>query len=95
MDRAKWTLLAIAAAGPEGLTPVQLQKTLFVLGELFPEEVGDSYYEFVKHYYGPFCQGIYFTAEEYADQGLVSISPRPGSRNRIYKITAEGITEEG
>ena len=93
MDWAKWTLLAIAAAGPRGLTPVQLQKTLFVLGEFFPKEVGDNYYGFIPHYYGPFCQGIYSDAEQYAEQGLVLISSRSRTKNRIYKITAEGVTE--
>ena len=33
LRRRDWTLLAVAAAGGASLTPVQLQKILFLLGE--------------------------------------------------------------
>jgi len=33
LRRRDWTLLAVAAAGGAPLTPVQLQKTLSLLGE--------------------------------------------------------------
>ena len=43
MDRKYGTLLALGAAQGKALTPVQLQKTLFLLGESFPDKMENCY----------------------------------------------------
>jgi uncharacterized protein YwgA len=87
MDRKDWTLLAISA-GDQPLTPVQLQKTLFVLGRKREEEVGEDYYDFIAYDYGPFSKDIYSDAEHLAQKGAVSIS-RTGRRRR-FNLTNAG-----
>jgi hypothetical protein len=43
MKRALWTLLAISVANGKTLSPVQVQKSLFLLGRMLPDEVGDLF----------------------------------------------------
>jgi hypothetical protein len=90
MDRKDWTLLVINAANGKGLSPVQLQKCLFLLGQKLPSQVEDSFYHFIAHNYGPFDSSIYLDAKLLADEGLVNINQAFGIRFPIYTITSEG-----
>lgn len=91
MDNKAWTLLAIAAAEGQPLTPVQLQKSLFLLGRNAPKSVGDDFYRFSPYNYGPFCQRVYSDAEILAATGLVRID-RPVGRSWVeYAITDAGM----
>ena len=88
MPRKDWTLLAISFNEGEAMSPVQLQKTLFLLGEKWPADVGRGYYKFVPYYYGPFCRDIYDDADRLALDGLVRVD-RTGRWN-AYSVTAAG-----
>jgi hypothetical protein len=89
-----WTLLAIALADGGPLSPVQLQKTVFLFGKLLPDEVlPEDFYEFVPYNYGPFCREVYTDAEELAEEGLVQISSVMGHGYSQYSATPEGIEE--
>jgi uncharacterized protein YwgA len=90
MERKDWTLLAICAANAKGLSPVQLQKTLFLLGEELPRFVGNDFYQFSPYHYGPFDRSVYDDAEKLADEGLVAITQRSGENWNRYLATAEG-----
>jgi hypothetical protein len=90
--RSQWLLLAIAAAGDGGLTPVQLQKAPFLVGKNCPNEVGHDFYEFEPWDYGPFDVDVYQDAQELETSGFVTIAPDPGKRWRRYIITAKGRT---
>ena len=90
MERKTWTLLAIAAGGDSGLEPVELQKSLFLLGEYCREEVGEPFYEFEPWDYGPFDPAVYDDARELEGEGLVSIGRVPGRRWSDYRITRKG-----
>ena len=47
LDRKDWALLAIANAGHGvSLSPVQLQKSLFLLGRELGSKVGANFYDF-------------------------------------------------
>src|SRR3989442_2578847 len=70
--RADWTLLSIASSR-RGLSPAQLQKSLYLLGEAFPNELGPDFYKFRSINAGHFSQQIYTDAEALAKQGLVLI----------------------
>src|SRR5438477_13056735 len=72
MTPKDWTLLVIAAAGGRDVSPVQLQKALFLLGEKLslPE---DERYKFKPYDYGPFCVTVYDDAEQLRREGLVVI----------------------
>jgi uncharacterized protein len=89
MDRKDWLVLAIDAAGNGGLTPAQLQKSLFLLGREMPTNVGD-FYHFSPYNYGPFSKQVYDDTEEAARIGFVDIGQVPGARYSEYTITWRG-----
>lgn len=92
MTRKDWTLLVVAAAGGKAVSPVQLQKTLFLLSRnLSPEDLGvDRLYDFEPYDYGPFDGAIYQDAERLEEEGYVAID-QAGSRFRSYRATPEGL----
>jgi len=97
MDRQDWVLLALYFGGARGLSPVQLQKSLFLLG-MEVQEVRQNFYEFFPHNYGPFCKEIYRDAEYMAEKGLLAIERQqsystylitPSGQARIEQIQGE------
>src|SRR5215218_4144725 len=91
MERKDWNLLVIAAALGQPLSPVQLQKCLFILGRELPNEVGSNYYEFIPYDYGPFAVEVYRDAEQLAAQGLVAIQISSGQKWKQYAATPAGM----
>jgi uncharacterized protein len=87
MTRKDWTLLVIAAAGGHSLSPVQLQKALFLLGENL--QLGAGFFHFTPYDYGPFDSAVYSEAEGLEREGLVRIETPPYSY-REYRATDEG-----
>jgi len=85
-----WNLLVIAAAEGKPLTPVQLQKSLFVFGEECPQATKHEYYQFVPYHYGPFDSKVYQDAALLCAEGLVYIRPSVGGW-REYSATSEGL----
>lgn len=90
MERMHWTLLVIDEAGSSGLSPLQLQKSLFLIGKNLPTEIGDSYYEFVPYNYGPFDSRVYSDAQHLVNQGLVQMIQVMGRNWSYYTITKSG-----
>ena len=92
MERRDWVLMSIASAAPSYLEPVQLQKSLFLIGEnLSKKEIGTAdYFKFRPYDYGPFSADVYHDAEELQAQGLVVIARAVGSGYRKYAITEAG-----
>jgi len=82
--------MATKFATKRGLSPVVLQKSLFLLSAEMPAEVGGQFYRFEPHNYGPFSKYIYQDAEELAASGQLAIERGPGSYP-LYCITAAGI----
>ncbi len=91
ITKKDWTLLAISSAEGSYLSPVQLQKALFLLGQKLPDAVSSDFYNFRAYNYGPFDSSIYSDAESLAQAGLVSIKYQPGQRWVEYSITPEGL----
>ncbi|HLM99865.1 MAG TPA: hypothetical protein VK335_11310 [Bryobacteraceae bacterium] len=89
MNRQDWALLAVDRAGTGGLSPVQIQKILFLLGKELPNEITIPFYNFVPHNYGPFCKDVYSDAERLAADGLVAIE-RKSAGYPEYRITPPG-----
>lgn len=88
ISKRDWTLLALALAGGESLSPVQLQKSVFLLQELLPSgEIAEEVYEFEPHNYGPFCAEVYDDARALAEEGLVSVAQADGQRYSEYTAT--------
>ncbi len=87
MTPKDWNLLVIAAAGGRDVSPVQLQKALFLLGKKLPLPP-ESRYDFEAYDYGPFCSAVYTDAEQLEREGLVVIEH--GGSYRRYIATPEG-----
>ncbi len=91
LNRKDWTLLAIAGAKEKGLSPVQLQKTLFLLGRQMPEAVGTDFYDFKPYHYGPFDEDVSADARALAKSGDIEITRRPDENWNRYVVTPEGV----
>src|SRR5688500_8336561 len=87
-----WTLLVIAKAAPGPIQPVQLQKSLFLLGRNLSKEAlqSESFYEFVPYDYGPFSASVYADAETLEAEGFVNIRRPPDTRYKLYTVTEAG-----
>jgi len=90
MKRKDWLLLAVAAAGDNGLDPVQLQKSLFLLGEKRLKALGVEFYDFEPHNYGPFSKDIYADATDLVRDGCLTKEKQPDYSWSVFKITREG-----
>lgn len=90
MERSHWALLVLNEARPSGLSPLQLQKSLFLIGKKLPGEVGDSYYEFIPYNYGPFDARVYSDAQSLVNSNLVQRIQVSGKNWSYYTITPPG-----
>jgi uncharacterized protein YwgA len=89
-SNSDWLLIALAASKRGRLTPVQVQKTLFLFGRGAPDHVGKEFYEFQPYDYGPFSETIYRDLGALAESGAIVMEPAPHGRWQVYTITAEG-----
>jgi len=92
MQKKDWTLLAIAAAKEGGLTPAQLQKSLFLIEKNYPGNL-DSFYKFEPYNYGPFDKTVYEDARSLASVKMVKMNGVQGQRWSKYYVTPEGEVE--
>jgi hypothetical protein len=90
MKRQDWLLLVVDAARDKRMSPVQLQKTLFLLGQAAPKWVGRGFYKFIPYDYGPFDATIYDDARGLATQGMLEIIRLPGETWHTYSCTPNG-----
>jgi hypothetical protein len=88
IEKKDWTLLVIAEADKVGLTPVKLQKSLFLLKNNLPREA-KNFYNFIPYNYGPFDIGIYHDADILKEEGYIETPSAYGS-GRKYNITKRG-----
>ena len=89
--RQDWLLLVLAAADGKPLSPLQFQKSLFLVGYDLAKLVGPDFYTFRPFDYGPFDATVYQDAEDQAAQGLVTIRSHPVTK-RVFSLTATGTT---
>ncbi len=92
MTRKDWPLLVIAAAQGKPVSPVQLQKALFLIGQTLPPAQVQTqvFYDFAPYDYGPFDGTVYSDAQQLEREGLVAIN-FPPFRNREYVATSTGL----
>ncbi|HTS88698.1 MAG TPA: hypothetical protein VMG41_09420 [Gemmatimonadales bacterium] len=89
LEPRDWLLLALERSR-SGLTPVQLQKVLFLLGERKKATVHPGFYRFEPYNYGPFCRQIYNDADLFALTDFISVDYSRGNSLRRYQLTPEG-----
>jgi hypothetical protein len=82
----------IAAAQGKPVSPVQLQKSLFLIDKnLSPaQRGGGAFYNFRAYDYGPFDSAIYSDADLLEAEGLVTITD-PQQSHRTYSVTPTGM----
>jgi len=92
MTRADWPLLALYAADDGVLTPVQMQKVLFLLDQQARNRLNTDFYTFEAYNYGPFSSRIYNDLDEHARGGIIAYDGTTGRNWSNYVITAQGET---
>jgi hypothetical protein len=92
MTRKDWALLVIAAAQGKPVSPVQLQKALFLIDRNLSsaQRGGGSRYKFRAYDYGPFDSAVYADADLLQGEGLATISDS-GAPHRMYAATLAGM----
>jgi uncharacterized protein YwgA len=90
LDRKDFLLMTVAAGGSKPLTPVQLQKSLFLIRER-SSEVPNQFYEFEPYNYGPFSEDIYLDADTLEGEGLLFSIPSTKGRWLSRAITPAGM----
>lgn len=93
MDRSSWPLLALVSARGHRLTPIQMQKALFIFGEQFFSSLGEAYYHFEPYHYGPYDGAINADIARLKDAGLLVVVESMAHRGRDYELTATGETK--
>lgn len=93
LRKKDWLLLGIAAAQGQPVSPVVLQKCLFLLGQKCRNEVGTAFFEFEPYHYGPFSKEIYQTAESLHAEGYVSPQRPPGQQWTDYVAMPHGLSK--
>lgn len=90
-DKSAVLLYALAAAPEHSLTPVQVQKVAFLVGQEAKRLVPKPFYKFAAYDYGPFSPAVYNDLSKYAEVGYVAIDRPPGAKVRRYRLTSEGL----
>ena len=93
-DRTDVLLKIITAAEGDPITPVQLQKVAFLVGQECADYLPQSYYKFVPYDYGPFSAKLYQDAELLEKQGLISIDVNPAGGWKEYSATFRSRDED-
>jgi hypothetical protein len=89
LAREDWTLLSMATA-KRSLLPIQLQKSLYLLGQRFPKLTAGAFYTFGATSSGQFSVEVSRDTNLLAMIGLVSIDViDPGGR--AYRVTPKGL----
>lgn len=90
MEQPSLVLAALAPAKGQSLSPVQVQKLLFLIDREIPNELGGHHFNFVPYDYGPFDNCVYNTLDLLALGNLVESLEEPGRRWKRYRLTPEG-----
>ena len=92
VEPKEWLLLAIAAAGDAGLSPVQLQRSLFLLGQKRKTHVGPGFYEFEPSGAGPFSRALYADLDAFVAAGDVVKEYQPEYTGSVFRLAEPGRT---
>ena len=90
LTRRDWLLLALSKSPGGAMSPVQIQKALFLFGQEVGGMLGTEFYSFEPYDYGPFDAAIYVDLRRLMNEGYVRGEWSPGRSWKIYKITRSG-----
>ena len=92
LSREDLLLAALHASPQKAMSPVQIQKTMFLVSQV-KGQLPAKFYKFEKYNYGPFCQQLYNDLGVFASQDALTIDRPAGSRVRTYRLTAQGAAQ--
>jgi hypothetical protein len=90
MDRKDFLLVMVSKAEYKPLTPVQLQKSLFLISKNLTG-MPDPFYSFEAYHYGPFDIEIYTDADSLEEEGLLISRQSNTGRWKETAITPNGL----
>ena len=90
MERKDFLLLVVNAADGKPLSPVQLQKSLFLIYKAHLPELPETFYDFEPYHYGPFDIEVYHDADRLQQDDLVLRIPSERGDWVDTVITPEG-----
>lgn len=89
MDRTDLMLAALSPADRSALTPVQIQKLLFLIDKNIGQELGGTGFAFVPYDYGPFDSAVYDILRTLEGRQLAE-SSLTNRGWKMYSLTASG-----
>ena len=90
LARQHWLLIALAKSPGGVMSPVQIQKSLFVFRQEAGDSIGSDFYSFEPYDYGPFDAAIYTDLRGMMSEGHVRRQWNPGRSWKSYAITGTG-----
>ena len=91
LTRQDWLLLALSKTPGGAMSPVQIQKSLFLFGQEVGGSISTKFYSFEPYDYGPFDAAIYVDLRRMTNEGLVRGEWSPGQSRKSYPITRSGL----
>jgi hypothetical protein len=88
--RVGWLLLAIAVSGRSGLSPLQLQRSLFLVAQKRGEQVGPGFYEFEANGSGPSSADLYGDLDALVSSDHLLKEWVPDSSCSAFHLSASG-----
>ena len=90
LTRQDWLLLALAKSAGGAMSPVQIQKAMFLFGQGAGDSIGTDFYSFQPYDYGPFDAAIYADLRRMAGLGHVRGAWNPDRSWKTYTVTESG-----
>ena len=90
-DRKDVLLAALALSDNRSLTPVQVQKAMFLIAAEASQAAPGRFYKFEKYNYGPFCADIYSDLTEFERDDLLAVDQPLNRKVRAYRLTDLGV----
>ena len=88
--RRGWLLLAVAVSGASGLSPVQLERSLFLVCQKREEHVGPDFYQFESNGSGPASAALYVDIDALVTAEHIVKEWAPESSCSIFRLSDSG-----
>ena len=90
LTRQDWLLVTLSKSPGGAMSPVQIQKSLFLFGQEAGGSIGAEFYSFEPYDYGPFDAAICADLRRMTIDGRVRGIWSPGRSWKSYAITPSG-----
>lgn len=90
LTRQDWLLLALSKSPGGTMSPVQIQKALFLFGQGAGDSIGTDFYSFHPYDYGPFDAAIYTDLRRVTNLGHIQGEWNASRCWKTYAITGSG-----